>query len=47
MTMEKLTEIIKLIIDNAYVVRFTIVKYLNFDEHKLQKMFSKFHWSAQ
>lgn len=45
--MEKLTEIIKLIIDNAYVVRFTIVEYLNFDEHKLHKMFLKFHWSVQ
>lgn len=45
--MEKLTEIIKLITDNSVVVGFTIAEYLNFDEHKLQKMFSKFHWSAQ
>ena len=46
MTMEKLTEIIKLIINNSVIVGFTIVKHLNFDEHKLHKMFSKFHWSV-
>ena len=45
--MEKLTEIIKLITNNSGIVRFTIVEYLNFDEHKLHKMFLKFHWSAQ
>ena len=39
MTMEKLTEIIKLIINNSVIVGFTIVKHLHFNEHNLYKMF--------
>lgn len=41
MTIEKLTEILNIITDNADVVGFTIAEYLPFDEHKLHKMLSK------
>lgn len=41
MKMEKLSEVLKLISDNSDIVGFTIAEYLPFDEHKLNKMFSK------
>ena len=41
MTIEKLTEILNIITDNADVVGFTIAEYLPFDEYKLHKMLSK------
>ena len=40
MTMEKLSEILSIIDENANIVGFTIAEYLPFDEHKLNKMFS-------
>ncbi|MGI5899620.1 MAG: arginase family protein [Christensenellales bacterium] len=40
MTMEKLSSVLKCIIENADVVGFTIAEYLPFDEHKLHKMFA-------
>ena len=40
MTMEKLSEVMKIITDNADVVGFTIAEYLPFDEHELHKMLS-------
>lgn len=40
MTMEKLSNILKCIMDNADVVGFTIAEYLPFDEHKLHNMFA-------
>ncbi len=38
MTMEKLSDVLKLITGNADVIGFTIAEYLPFDEHKLHKM---------
>ena len=38
MTMEKLSEVLKLITENSDVVGFTIAEYLPFDEHRLHKM---------
>lgn len=40
MTMEKLSDVLKLITGNSDVVGFTIAEYLPFDEHKLHKMFA-------
>lgn len=40
MTMEKLSDILKCITNNADVVGFTIAEYLPFDEHKLHNMFA-------
>ncbi len=40
MTMEELSGVLKLIIDNSDVVGFTIAEYLPFDEHGLYKMFA-------
>jgi arginase len=40
MTMEKLSDVLKLITENADVIGFTIAEYLPFDEHKLHKMFA-------
>jgi len=37
MTMEKLSNVLKLITDHSDVVGFTIAEYLPFDEHKLHK----------
>lgn len=39
--MKKLSEVLNLISDNSDIVGFTIAEYLPFDEHKLNKMFSK------
>lgn len=41
MKIDKLNEILKLITENSNVVGFTVAEYLPFDEHKLNKMFSK------
>lgn len=41
MTMEKLSEILQLIQENADIVGFTIAEYLPFDEYRLHKMLSK------
>lgn len=41
MTMEKLSDVMKVITDNADVVGFTIAEYLPFDEHRLHKMLSE------
>ena len=41
MRIEKLSEILQIITENSNVVGFTIAEYLQFDEHKLHKMFSK------
>lgn len=40
MRMEKLSEVLRLIAENADVVGFTIAEYLPFDEHRLHKMLS-------
>lgn len=40
MTMEKLSEVMKIITDNVDVVGFTIAEYLPFDEHRLHKLLS-------
>ena len=40
MTIEKLSEILHLITNNADIVGFTIAEYLPFDEYRLHKMFS-------
>lgn len=40
MTMEKLSDVLRLITDNSDVVGFTIAEYLPFDEHNLHKMLS-------
>ena len=40
MKMEKLSEVLRLITENANVVGFTIAEYLPFDEHRLHKMLS-------
>lgn len=40
MTMDKLSEILKCIMDTADVVGLTIAEYLPFDEYKLHNMFS-------
>lgn len=40
MTMEELSGVLKLIIENSDVVGFTIAEYLPFDEHGLYKMFA-------
>ena len=40
MTMEKISEVLQLITENADVVGFTIAEYLPFDEHRLHKMLS-------
>lgn len=40
MTMEKLSDVLKLVTKNSDVVGFTIAEYLPFDEHRLHKMFS-------
>lgn len=39
MTMEELSDILKLVTENTDVVGFTIAEYLPFDEHKLHNMF--------
>lgn len=39
MTMDKLSDILKLITENADVVGFTIAEYLPFDEYRLHQMF--------
>ena len=41
MTIEKLSEILRLITENTDVVGFTIAEYLPFDEHRLHKMFAE------
>ena len=41
MTMEKLTTVLKCIMDHSDVVGLTIAEYLPFDEHRLHNMFSK------
>lgn len=41
MTMEKLSEVLKLITEEADVVGLTIAEYLPFDEHRLHKMLSR------
>ena len=41
MKMEKLSEILQFISENSNIVGFTVAEYLPFDEHKLNKMFSK------
>lgn len=41
MTIEKLSEILHLITNNADVVGFTVAEYLPFDEYRLHKMFSE------
>lgn len=40
MTMEKLSNLLKIIMDGSDVVGFTIAEYLPFDEYKLHKMFA-------
>lgn len=40
MTMDKLSEVLSCISDNADIVGFTVAEYLPFDEHRLYKMFS-------
>ena len=40
MKMDKLAEVLKLIIDESDVVGFTVAEYLPFDEHRLHKMLS-------
>lgn len=40
MTIEKLSDVLKVVTDNSNVVGFTIAEYLPFDEHKLHKMFA-------
>ncbi len=40
MTMDKLSEVLGCISDNADIVGFTVAEYLPFDEHRLYKMFS-------
>ena len=40
MTMDKLSDVLKCITNNADVVGFTIAEYLPFDEYKLHKMFA-------
>lgn len=40
MTMESLSNVLRLIVENADVVGFTIAEYLPFDEHRLHKMLS-------
>lgn len=41
MKMDKLSEVLRLIMENADVVGFTIAEYLPFDEHRLHKMLSE------
>ena len=41
MTIEKLSEVLRLITENTDVVGFTIAEYLPFDEHRMHKMFSE------
>lgn len=41
MKMDKLSEVLRLIIENADVVGFTIAEYLPFDGHRLHKMLSE------
>ena len=41
MTIEKLSEVLRLITENTDVVGFTIAEYLPFDEHRLHKMFAE------
>jgi len=41
MTVEKLGQILSLVTENADCVGFTVAEYLPFDEHKLNKIFSK------
>ena len=41
MTIEKLSEILRLITENTDVVGFTVAEYLPFDEHRLHKMFAE------
>ena len=41
MTIEKLSEILRLITKNTDVVGFTVAEYLPFDEHRLHKMFAE------
>ena len=41
MTIEKLSEVLRLITENTDVVCFTIAEYLPFDEHRLHKMFAE------
>ena len=41
MSMEKLSEIMRLIFENSDVVGFTIAEYLPFDEYRLMRMFSE------
>ncbi len=38
MTMEKLSDVLKLITDHSNIVGFTVAEYLPFDEHRLHKM---------
>lgn len=40
MTMEKLSDVLKLITGHSDVVGFTVAEYLPFDEHRLHKMFT-------
>ncbi len=40
-TIEKLSEVLRLITENTDVVGFTIAEYLPFDEHRLHKMFAE------
>ena len=40
LTMDKLSEVMRIITDNADVVGFTIAEYLPFDERRLHKMLS-------
>lgn len=41
MTMEKLSDVLKLITDRSDVAGFTIAEYLPFDEHRLHKMLAE------
>ena len=41
MTIEKLSEVLRLITENTDVVGFTVAEYLPFDEHRLHKMFAE------
>ena len=41
MTIERLSEVLRLITENTDVVGFTIAEYLPFDEHRLHKMFAE------
>ena len=39
MTVEKLGDVLKIIMENTNVEGFTIAEYLPFDEHRLRRMF--------